>query len=101
MGKKGRVAAIVFVILFVATFIWAFMDIQHTDDVMAEERHTYIGRVTAIEVRGTTSRVYLNSTGEILPIRSPNLQLAVGEEYEIIVDGNWRLINARIIQNIK
>lgn len=98
VGKHGIVVLVV-VIALVGLFTWAIATAEYSKNLRARERYTYTGRVTAIEVGEVISEVYLNSNEEVLPIQSSGLQLAVGEEYEIVVDGNWKLINARIVED--
>lgn len=96
---KGKIISVVIVLCFLGFVGWLSYDNIHQQDLRAEERVTYEGRVTAIEQKGANSSVYLNSNAQSITIYGGNVELAVGEYYHIILDGNGSLVNAIIIDD--
>lgn len=99
MRKHYKTIIISIVGLMLSVFmVGAFWQSAIEEKERALERYTYIGKVTAVETSSDWSVVYLNSNSQVVKVKAAYLDLAVGEEYEVIIDGNYRLINARIIE---
>lgn len=84
------------IVLLVAFFVWSGVEIYQEREQAGLERLTYTGRVTAVVQGDYKTKVWLNSQSEVISIRKKNVQLAVGEVYEITLDGHGNLINAVI-----
>ncbi len=97
MMKVWQIIVIVVIISFAGVLAWGFIDAEHQESIRATERITYEGRVTAIQSTDGYTFVYLNSNAQYITVRSNNLELAVGKEYQIILDGNRNLVNAVIL----
>lgn len=81
----------------IALALWLGTSMAAEQATNAKKRFTYTGHVTAVQQGDSITTVYLNSDGQVVKVYGTPLTLQVGQEYEIILDGNGRLVNARII----
>ena len=88
----------VVIVLLVVFFTWLGVGLYQEKERAGLERLTYTGRVTVIVQGNYVTEVWLNSQPEVIKIanKNKNVQLAVGEVYEITLDGHGCLINAVI-----
>ena len=83
---------------FIICVAWfGVRELIHDRDLGAQERILYTGRVTAIESGESVTLVWLNSNQQVVKVYGSPLQLLVGGEYQIVLDGNGKLINALIL----
>ncbi len=87
-----------FIIVAIVIFGAIVMGVELAKDTKALslERHIYEGCVTAIKENDNSTYVWLNSKPKKVYI-SGNVELQIGREYEITLDGNGSLINAKIL----
>lgn len=93
-----RLFIIIAILAIISFAIFLAHDTANEQARLRAVRYTYTGTVTAVAHGGYISQVWLNSQPTILKIRGGDVELAVGKTYEITIDGNGQLINAKIIE---
>ncbi len=94
-----KVPTAVIIALLVLSFLtWMTAEMVNEQRINSEERITYTGRVTAVSHYDYGTTIWLNSNAKTIRISNKNVQLSVGKEYQITIDGNYNLINAIILE---
>jgi uncharacterized protein YpmS len=101
MANRGYIIVILIAIATILFFTFVIIPsgIKYSDEGNARkaERNEYIGTVTAIKHQNNDiTYIWLNSKPSKL-LLDGYVELAIGEEYKIIVNGNDILINAILI----
>ena len=91
-----KILVVVAVLIAITFFCWFVSTILQHQEEASLERITYTGTVTAIVHGDYIDKVWFNSTPEVIKING-TIDLVIGEEYKITIDGLGNLINARIL----
>ena len=88
----------VMIIVGGATSWGAFRDIVERQEfeALAQKQQKYEGHVTSIVQSGNHSQIFLNSNHQSVTVNG-RTQLKIGEYYQLVVDGNGKLIDATIV----
>jgi hypothetical protein len=95
-GVVGMAIFILMVCIFVVALIfWRRADNKRTkeNEIKATQRFTYKGHVVAV----AGFNVYLNSNHQKIELTTRDVKFVMGKEYEIVVDGNGKLIDVAIV----
>jgi membrane protein implicated in regulation of membrane protease activity len=65
-------------------------------EALAQKQQKYEGHVTSIVQSGNHSQIFLNSNHQSVTVNG-RTQLKIGEYYQLVVDGNDKLIDATIV----
>lgn len=96
--RRNIIVVVVVLAIALGTLLLAGEIVKERNEAQAE-RYSYIGTVTAVVHGNSYDTVWLNSQPQSIRIWGGEVELAVGAEYEIVLDGAGNLVNAKILED--